>query len=59
MARQLRIEFPGALYHITSRGNEKKNIFTTNEDYVQFLDILSQGKDKHQFCLYSYVLMLN
>ena len=29
MARPLRIEYPGALYHVTSRGNERKDIFTS------------------------------
>ena len=30
MARPLRVEYPGAVYHITSRGNEKKSIFRDN-----------------------------
>ncbi|HEX6639588.1 MAG TPA: addiction module toxin RelE, partial [Thermoanaerobaculia bacterium] len=32
MARPLRIEFPGAVYHITSRGNERRAIFRANGD---------------------------
>jgi len=40
MARPLRIEFPGALYHITSRGNAKQNIFFDEKDFTGFLAIL-------------------
>ncbi|WP_347275029.1 hypothetical protein [Candidatus Kuenenia sp.] len=39
MARQWRIEFEGAYYHILSRGNERRNIFRDNDDRVSFLDI--------------------
>ena len=41
MARPLRIEFPGALYHITSRGNEKRAIFLDSRDREAFLELLS------------------
>lgn len=37
MGRPLRIEYPGALYHITSRGNERKDIFLEDEDRYEFL----------------------
>ena len=40
MARPLRIEFPGAVYHITSRGNERKAIFRDDQDRKIFLDTL-------------------
>ena len=40
MARPLRIEFPGAVYHITSRGNERKAIFRDDRDRKIFLDTL-------------------
>jgi len=42
MARPLRIEFPGALYHITSRGNAKQNIFFDEKDFTGFLAILEK-----------------
>jgi len=38
MARPLRIEFPGAVYHITSRGNERKAIFRDDQDRKMFLE---------------------
>lgn len=40
MGRALRIEYPGALYHVTSRGNERRDIFLDDSDRRKFLDIL-------------------
>ena len=42
MARPLRIEFDGALYHVTSRGNSREPIFITDTNRVLFLDILKK-----------------
>lgn len=39
MARPLRIEFPGAVYHITSRGNTREPIFLDEKDKKNFLEI--------------------
>jgi hypothetical protein len=41
MGRQLRIEYQGALYHITSRGNGRKKIFRDDGDRTHFLEILA------------------
>ena len=38
MARSLRIEFPGALYHVIVRGNQKQDIFLDDEDRGAFLE---------------------
>lgn len=59
MGRPLRIEFPSALYHVTSRGNEKKNIFVSDEDRYKFLQILEDYHDRHGILIHSYVLMDN
>ena len=40
MARPLRIEYPGAVYHITSRGNEKKAVYKSDQDRINFLNTL-------------------
>ena len=40
MPRPLRIEFPGAVYHITSRGNDRQTIFIDDEDGGGFLELL-------------------
>jgi len=42
MARPLRIEFAGAVYHVTSRGNGYQAIFLTEEDNESFLWVLGQ-----------------
>jgi len=42
MSRPLRIEYPGAFYHVTSRGNERKDIFKSDADREQFLFYLGE-----------------
>ncbi len=42
MARSLGVEFPGALYHVTSRGNKQENIYLSDEDRFLFLEIFSE-----------------
>ena len=49
MARPLRIEYDGALYHVTSRGNEQKSIFRDNADRRLFLNTLSQVIDRFRW----------
>jgi len=59
MARKPRIEFPGAVYHVIIRGNNRQKILTDNEDYRNFLKLLKLYMEKFQFVLYAYVLMPN
>ena len=59
MARSLRIEYNGALYHITSRGNKKENIFLSDADRILFLTILDEVCNRHRWICYSYCLMSN
>src|SRR3972149_11114345 len=59
MGRPLRIEYPGALYHITSRGNERKKIFLDDGDTTQFLDILADYHRRYDICIHSFALMTN
>ena len=59
MARALRIEYEGAVYHVTSRGNERKKIFFTKRDYEKFKEYIDECKKKFNFVLHCYVLMLN
>lgn len=42
MARPIRIEYPGAWYHVTCRGNERKVIFSDDLDRAKFLEILAK-----------------
>lgn len=59
MARQLRLQFEGALYHVTARGNARAKIFLDNTDRKTFLEFL--GKEIHQqgWLCYAYCLMDN
>jgi len=59
VGRPLRIEYAGALYHITSRGNERKNIFLDEFDRIKFLEILKDYHDRFGTLIHSYVLMDN
>ena len=59
MARLLRIQYPGALYHVTCRGNEQKDLYQDNADRKRFLQILSQSLPIYTVKLYSYILMAN
>lgn len=59
MARQLRIEYEGAFYHITSRGNQREKIFWDDEDREEFKRILNKTKERYGYHLQAYVLMDN
>ncbi len=59
MARPLRIEFRGALYHVTSRGDGREDIYLTDKDRVQYLDVLAQVCDRFNWVLHAYCLMSN
>lgn len=59
MARQLRIEFPGAVHHVTSRGNEQRAIFRKDGDRRMFLTFLGQAVKRFGWSLTAWVLMTN
>jgi putative transposase len=59
MARPLRIEFPGALYHVTSRGNARAPIFLEDGDRRSFLDILGEVVERYRWLCHAYCLMTN
>jgi REP element-mobilizing transposase RayT len=54
MARQLRIEYEGAVYHITSRGNERGKIFWNDEDRERLKGILERTKDRYGYLLHTW-----
>ncbi len=59
MSRPLRIEFAGALYHVTLRGNGRKPIFRNDQDRLSFLEVLHKVNQRcHWFC-HAYCLMTN
>jgi putative transposase len=61
MARKLRIEFPGAIYHVTCRmlGDERSRLFVDDADRERFLDRLSERVEQYNIRLYMFVLMRN
>jgi REP-associated tyrosine transposase len=59
MARPLRINYPGALYHVTCRGNERRPIYRDRTDYQTFLGHLQNSLETYGVLLHAYVLMTN
>jgi len=59
MARPLRIEFAGALYHITARGDQQEDIFLDDTDRHDFLSILEQVCIRFNCLVHAYCLMDN
>ena len=59
MARKMRAEVAGGLYHVITRGNNRREIFHSPADYQKFLSILATQKVKLPFFLYAYCLMTN
>ena len=59
MARPLRIEYVGAVYHITSRGNAQQDIFDDDEDRDGFFTYLLQSCERYGWLCHAYCLMSN
>jgi len=59
VARPSRIEYEGAFYHITARGNERRRIFFAKGDYDKFKEYLLEAREKFGYRLHCYVLMGN
>ncbi len=59
MTRPVRIEFEGALYHITSRGDRREAIYEDDSDRVQFLEILGEVIETFNWVCHSYCQMTN
>jgi putative transposase len=59
MSRPLRISYPGAFYHITSRGNEQKAVFKSKRDREKFLEYLESANQRYDAVIHAYCLMDN
>lgn len=59
MTRPLRIEFAGALYHVTSRGNGQADIYLDDEDRNIYLDVLREACERFNWVVHAYCLMSN
>ena len=59
MARPIRIEYPGAVYHVTARGNALMAVFVDDADRMGFLEILEDVIKRFNWLCHSYCLMGN
>src|SRR5436190_24346325 len=59
MPRKLRVEYPGAIYHVMNRGDRREPIFTDNEDRKRFLACLGERCDKTDWQVHAWCLMAN
>ncbi len=59
MARPLRIEFAGALYHVTSRGDGRDDIYLDDEDKEDYLEVLRVVCERFNWSIHAYCLMTN
>jgi len=59
MTRPLRLEFPGALYHVTSRGNRRNPIYRDDADRRAWLKVLGLVCERHRFVIHSFCQMTN
>jgi len=59
MSRPLRLEYAGALYHVTSRGNERNAIYRDDADFEMYLDVLTQVCKRFNWVIHAYCLMTN
>ena len=59
MSRPLRIEFPGAIYHVTSRGDRRELIYRDDVDRVAHLEVIAQAMSRFDAEVLAYCLMGN
>ena len=59
MSRPLRLEFAGALYHVTSRGDRQEDIYEDDTDRVMYLNVLTEVCDRFNWVCHAYCLMSN
>ena len=59
MARKLRIQYPGAIYHVMNRGDHQETIFCDDDDRNLFVATLAEGCEKTAFQIHSFCLMSN
>jgi putative transposase len=59
MSRPLRIEYEGALYHVTSRGNAGRDIFVDEKDRGSFVETIASVVNRYRFIIHAYCLMTN
>ena len=59
LSRKLRIEYPGALYHVMNRGDQREDIFRDDQDRQKFLPTLGEACGKTEWQVHAFCLMRN
>jgi REP element-mobilizing transposase RayT len=59
MSRPLRVEFPGAIYHVMARGNERREIYRDDEDRQRFLEAVAGACEEYGLRVHAFCLMPN
>jgi REP element-mobilizing transposase RayT len=59
MPRKLRVQYPGAIYHLMNRGDRREDIFEDDQDRQDFLKTLAQARQKTGWQVHAYCLMRN
>ena len=59
MARKVRVECEGAIYHVMCRGDQRENIFEDDTDRARFLETLAEAYQRTGWKIHAYVLMSN
>ena len=59
MARALRVTYPGAFYHVTSRGNDRKAVFKSKRDREKFLEYFESSTQRYDARIHAYYPMDN
>ena len=59
MARPIRVEYAGAVYHVTARGNERKAIYRDDADRLRFLETVEEAVARFGVVVHAYCLMPN
>ena len=59
MARPLRVEYPGAFYHVIARGNNREKLFKNNYDNEKFIEYLEKAVERFSIIIHTYCLMSN
>ena len=55
MARKVRVQYPGAMYHVMNRGDPREPIFADDQDRLRFLETLGQACEKTCWQVHAYV----
>jgi REP element-mobilizing transposase RayT len=59
MARKLRLQYPGAIYHVMNRGDRREDVFADEQDYQLFVDTLDEACGKTDWQVHAWCLMTN